>query len=91
MALVKFSKQQCLDLADKIQQAKDRLHEIRMGDHASEITTGIDKTRFNTVNEQSLMRHIQALEAEFARGSCAVILGQTNPARRPAKAIKPLL
>ena len=78
----------CQALADKIKAAKDRLHDIAMGDAAREISTGGERTAFSNTSRTDLKNHIAELEREYFHGGCAVTLGQ-NLAKASRAAIKP--
>ena len=86
---MKLTREACLKLQRQLSEARDRLHEVRLGTNPAEIGTGSERVRYNVSNEGRILSQIRELENQFKQGGCPVTLNDARTIqtanRRPLK------
>ena len=69
----------CTELNANLSEAKQRLHELKLGDGVRSVATGSERTDFVPPSIPKLEAYIAEIEAEMTSLSCSVLLGENAP------------
>lgn len=71
-----YSEAQCQKLKDDLDEVEAKIQSLALGEVEREISTATEKVVFQNASLSQLRNRRRELRAQFAAGSCAVVLGE---------------